>query len=351
MLTEFGCKNCGSNEVVKYGLEGGVQYYWCKTCQRKFADNDAISGMHTPFPQVSSALNMYYSGMSIDEIRQHLEQEHNNKPSDSTIYEWIKRFSTEAKEATDTYKPNVGDVWLADETVIDLNGNKAFFWDCIDVKTRFLLASQLTYNRTSQHAKELIEKAVKRAGKSPKKLITDKLGAYVEGAEMALGGDTEHIQSKGFIIQPNTNLLERFHGSLKSRTKVMRGLKTPEGASMILDGWIVYYNFFRGHESLDGKTPAEKAGIKSIMHNWRDVVIQSRGDNLHYDTGEIVANLPDFKRFAPEPLDIGEPTRYGLTKKKKRKGVVHHHVKRAPTIEARTIPMTSAVFLSTRKSR
>ncbi|RJO62590.1 MAG: DDE domain-containing protein [Dehalococcoidia bacterium] len=330
-------------------LEGGIQYFWCKTCQRKFADNDALPGMHTPIPQVSSSLNMYYSGMSIDEIRLHLDQEHNNKPSDSTIYDWIKRFSTEAKGATDTYKPNVGDVWLADETVIDLNGVKAFFWDCIDVKTRFLLASQLTYNRTSQHAKNLIEMAVKRAGKQPKKLITDKLGAYVEGAESALGGDTEHIQTKGFIVQPNTNLLERFHGSLKSRTKVMRGLKTPEGASMILDGWLVYYNFFRPHESLENKTPAEKAGIKSTMQNWRDVVVQSRGTNLNYDTGELLARLPEWQRLTRPSVDMGTPTRYGLTKKKK--GVMKKRVKRAPVIEVARMPMITAISLNRRKSR
>lgn len=351
MLTDFGCKHCGSNEVVKYGLEGGVQYWWCKKCQRKFADNDALPNMHTPIPQVSSALNMYYSGMSIDEIRQHLDQEHNNKPSDSTIYEWIKRFSIEATEATNTYKPNVGDVWLADETVIDLDGKKAWFWDILDTKTRFLLASQLTYNRTSQHAKELLEQAVRRAGKQPRVLITDKLGAYVEGAEMALGGDTQHIQTKGFIVQPNTNMIERFHGSLKSRTKVMRGLKTPEGAVMILDGWLVYYNFFRPHEALNDKTPAEKAGIKSTMHNWRDVVLQSRGNNLNYDTGELIATLPDFKRFYHQQVDIGTPTRYGLTKKKKRKGVIKAKIKRAPVIEVKRMPMITAISINRRKSR
>jgi transposase InsO family protein len=67
---------------------------------------------------------------------------------------------------------------------------------------------------------------------------------------MAFGADTQHLQSKGFAIKPNTNLIERFHGTLKSRTKVMRGLKSPETALLILDGWLVYYNFFRPHEAL-----------------------------------------------------------------------------------------------------
>lgn len=34
------CKHCRSHErVVKFGTEGGTQYYWCKDCKRKFANN------------------------------------------------------------------------------------------------------------------------------------------------------------------------------------------------------------------------------------------------------------------------------------------------------------------------
>ena len=75
VLTDFRCKYCGSQNIVKYGTSGGTQYWWCKDCKRKFADNDAIAGMKTPFRQVSSALGMYYRGLSIDEIRQQLVQQ------------------------------------------------------------------------------------------------------------------------------------------------------------------------------------------------------------------------------------------------------------------------------------
>ncbi|MDD4875854.1 MAG: hypothetical protein PHQ86_01800 [Dehalococcoidales bacterium] len=40
----------------------------------------------------------------------------------------------------------------------------------------------------------------------------------------------------------------------------------------IMDGWLVNYNFFRPHMSLNGKTPAEVAGLKYEYHNWSDVV-------------------------------------------------------------------------------
>ena len=316
-MVDFGCKYCGSTNIVRYGQVGGVQYWWCKECERKFADNDAIVGMKTPLKQVSSALGMYYRGMSIDEIRQQLNQQEGNYPSYSTVYDWITRFTGEAVNKLRDYKPNVGDVWIADETVLDVGGHKVWFWDLLDIKTRFLLSSHMSFNRTAQHARTLVEKASKRAGKVPKVIITDKLWAYLDGIELAFGADTQHVQSKGFTVQPNTNLIERFHGTLKSRTKVMRGLKTQETALGILDGWLVYYNFFRPHESLGNKTPAEKAGLNVPIKNWLDVVKQSHTERV---------SKPVRVR-----VDIGRPTRYAIRGKRKRKGVKSKRMREKPT--------------------
>ena len=35
------CKYCGSDKIVKFGTFRGAQRWWCNTCKRKFADNDA----------------------------------------------------------------------------------------------------------------------------------------------------------------------------------------------------------------------------------------------------------------------------------------------------------------------
>jgi len=228
--------------------------------------------MKTPTNQMSSALGMYYEGMSLNAIRRQLLQEHNNYPSDSTVYEWIAKFSKKAVENAVDYKPNVGDVWVADETVLKLDGKNVWFWDLIDAKTRFLLASHISKKRTIGDAHLLMKKAQIRAGKIPKVILTDKLAAYFEGVERAWGGDTKHIASKGFRVQPNTNLIERFHSTLKQRTKVMRGLKGIESAKLIMRAWLVHYNFFRPHEGLKNKTPAEKAGIITAPKNWVDIV-------------------------------------------------------------------------------
>lgn len=266
------CKYCGSLNIVRYGHYKHIQRLLCRDCGHKFVDNDALPGMRVPTIQIASALGGFYEGLSLNSIRRQLEQTYHNYPSDSTVYEWITRFTKEAISLIKDYTPIVGDVWIADETVLKIGGENIWFWDCIDDKTRFLLASHMSLTRTTQVAKTLMESAERRANKVPKIVITDKLRAYLDGIELAFGADTKHIQSEGLRLEPNTNLIERFHGTLKARTKVMRGLKNRETAKLIMDGWLIHYNFFRPHESLKDKTPAQKAGIKLPFKNWLEVV-------------------------------------------------------------------------------
>ena len=84
--------------------------------------------------------------------------------------------------------------------------------------------------------------------------------------------DTHISKAHRLRVENNTNLIERFHGSLKDRTKVMRALKNKDTLEKFTDGWLVHYNYFRPHMSLDGKTPAQEAGIKFPFRNWKDVV-------------------------------------------------------------------------------
>jgi transposase-like protein len=55
--------------------------------------------------------------------------------------------------------------------------------------------------------------------------------------------------------------VERLHGTIREREKVMRGMQTRETAQQIVDAMRINYNFIREHQAI-GKTPAEQAGIK-----------------------------------------------------------------------------------------
>jgi len=172
------------------------------------------------------------------------------------------------------YKPEVSGVWVADETMIDLDGKNIWLWDIIDTKTRFLIASHMSYTRTTKDAQALMKQAYDHTGKIPRVIYTDKLRAYLDGIELTFGAETTHKQGSPFDVEVNTNVIERFHGTIKSRTKVMRGLHTIESARLFMDGWLVHYNFFRPHMSLKDSTPAQVAGIRFPLHNWKDVIEQ-----------------------------------------------------------------------------
>lgn len=276
------CKFCGSKNVVKDGVRNGVQYYWCKACERKFAGNQALPGMRVPPDRIATALSLFYEGLSLQEIGRSVAQIYSDsQPSTSTVYEWVSRFTQEAIVKAKGYKAHTGTTWAADETVLDVAGgrtklgaeNTVWFWDVIDEQTRFLLASHLSWRRTIQDARILFIQAAERATVTPKYIVTDKLRAYIDGIERVFGADTVHIQSEGMASETHNNVIERFHGTLKQRTKVMRGMKNRDTARLVLDGWLIHYNYFRPHEGLVGQTPAEAANIAFPYKNWKDVVM------------------------------------------------------------------------------
>jgi transposase-like protein len=266
------CKNCQSENVIKYGIQSGTQMYYCKDCKRKFKDDDSLFNGKVPAEYISSALSMYYRGMSVADISAQLKADKDYCPSKSVVFKWIDKHTDNAVNHFAKYKPNVGDAWVADETVINLDGKDVWLWDIIDVKTRFLLASKLSYSRNMSDAVTLFELAKERAGKSPKEIRTDKQTSYPDAVFRVFGNDTFHLQSKPMTdVADSTNSIERWHSTLKERTKVMRALRDPETALQFTDGFIAYYNFIRGHEGLQGQTPAEAAGIEYDCKTWADV--------------------------------------------------------------------------------
>jgi len=68
-------------------------------------------------------------------------------------------------------------------------------------------------------------------------------------------------------------MVERLHGTIRQRNKVMRGLDEESTAQTMMDGMRIYYNFIRPHTALEGKTPAEKAQIlKSAQQRWLQLI-------------------------------------------------------------------------------
>ena len=317
------CKLCNSSNIIKFGIQAGTQMYYCKDCQRKFKADDSLFGHRVPATNISSALCEYYSGMSVNDIRRLSKQETGLEPAQSSIYQWIDKFTDKAVKYYAQFQPQVGDVWVADETVLSMDGKDVWLWDIIDEDTRFLLASKMSYTRTTEDAKTLFELAKNRAGKSPKVILTDKLRAYPEAISQVFGKDSEHIKTSPFVAQDSTRKVERWHETLKERTKVLYGLKDANSALAFIDGFLVFYNFMREHKGLNGKTPAEEAGINYAVKNWADVI---RMDESKYLDNEPQYAIPPHLAKARQQVS-GIPYHAG-----KRRGVTQKDYNRQKAV-------------------
>jgi len=305
-MNEIACKYCQSANTIKFGTHEGIQRYYCKDCDRKFTELDTLSKMQFPINQVAAAVSMYYEGLSLNEIKRVIKQIYHCDVSDYGIYGWVERFTKDAKKITSSYRPDVGYVWLADETVIDIAGKQYWLIDVIDVKTRFLVASHLSPYRRVEDIQATLKEAYQRTGRIPNVIMTDQLQAYIYAINLTFGDKAKHLQVKKFTSKPNNNIIERMHGTIKARTKVMRDLKSFDTARNILDGFIIHYNFLRPHEALSSAkndiTPAEKAHIAFPYENWESLIRHNE-----------VAKLEAVKvGFSVSPLPVIEPTPYQL---------------------------------------
>jgi transposase-like protein len=149
----------------------------------------------------------------------------------------------------------------------------------IDEDTRFMVASHISNTRTFQDTVAIFKKGFEQSKVRPKAVFVDGCNAY-KGAFnkvfYTLRKDTrpELVQRVGIRSRETNNIVERLHGTLKDRTRCMRGLKAYDSTKLLLEGWSVHYNCVRPHQSLGGKTPAQAARM-NVPNNWKGLIDQA----------------------------------------------------------------------------
>lgn len=175
------------------------------------------------------------------------------------------------KEYVETLTPNVSDTWRADEIYMKVKGDMKYLFAMMDDETRFWIAQEVAETKAKHDARKLFKQARRLMKKQPKTFITDGLPTYSVTAKRVFP-KANHIRKIGFDRKVhNNNKMERMNGEIRDREKTMRGLKTKDAA--ILQGYQLFHNYFRPHEALDGKTPAEACGIKIEGKNkWKTLI-------------------------------------------------------------------------------
>jgi len=275
------CSCCHSDRIVKRGVRknkrGLTQIFWCKSCNKRFVVDLGFSRMKASPQAITAALDLYFKGISLRSITDHLKQFYGLKVNCSTVLRWIHRYIKLMSEYVKELMPQVSDKWHADETTINVNGHYRWLWNLMDSETRFLLSSKLTQTRREHEATNLFLEGRLRSDRAPNLVVTDGLLSYEGAFRNAFPKGTRHLCSPRFIDRTNNNLVERLHGTVKDRTKVMRGLDQDLPTNKIVEGFNVYYNFIRPHKALNGKTPAQVAKLDMGLegNRWRSLIAKS----------------------------------------------------------------------------
>jgi transposase-like protein/DNA-directed RNA polymerase subunit M/transcription elongation factor TFIIS len=262
------CPKCGSVKVKKSGLRknksGDKQRFECLVCGKRFVKDLAFKGLKADGKTVTLALDLFYKGMSQRKIKDTIAQFMNVEVSQPTINRWIQRFTRLINEYAETLKPQVGDVFAVDELKLKQHGKWRWLWSALDRESRYWLCSHISTERAVADARQPFRKAMEVAGKKPSVVITDGLQSYQEAFRKEFftlkNPRIKHVRKIRFRDRANNNMMERLNGTIREREKVTRNLK--EQAPLITEGLRNYYNLIRPNQALNGKTPAEKCGIK-----------------------------------------------------------------------------------------
>ena len=267
------CPYCGQDKPAKWGRNSnGNQRYRCTPCGKAFLHTGALAGHRAPADHIGAAIRTFYGGNSYKQTAETLAQQYDiPEPSKATLYEWVTEYTDHVKAVLEDHPAHTSGKWVADETQVKVGGESYWLWSIMDAGTRYVLAVHLSPNRDTRAAVAVMRKAMASADGPPKSITSDKLGSYVPVIKQVFP-DADHIQSEGIKAELNNNLSERLQRTIKHRQKTLRGLDNLESGQQYLDGWAINYNLFREHEGVNGKTPAEMAGVNPPFDDWDGVV-------------------------------------------------------------------------------
>jgi transposase-like protein/DNA-directed RNA polymerase subunit M/transcription elongation factor TFIIS len=275
---ETQCSNCGSTHIQKWGWKHRsdgtkVQRFKCMSCSHRWnAKTVGFEHMRANPHAITVALDLYFKGVSLRKIVDHLQQFEHINVSHVAVLKWIQKYVAVMRDYVDAMKPELSRVFHADETKVSIRGQWVWLWHLMDGDTRFLLANHVSQGRNVSDAREAFREAKAVAKVEPRVLLTDGLRSYGPAARSEFP-DAVHVAGVGLQGRLNNNRMERYHGTLKERTKVMRALKNTD--TSVLDGQRIYYNHIRPHQGLNGKTPAQAAGMEITGPNKWTALIQN----------------------------------------------------------------------------
>lgn len=278
---------CGSMEVIRDGIRknksGTIQRFKCKKCKKEWSDNLGFAGNKVNSKVITMAIDLYFKGMSLRKVKEHIVMFHGVKVSHVAILGWIRKFGEIVTPFVEQFKPELSGVYHVDEMMIHVRkehhekGHYQWLWNMMDNTTKFWITSKVSQRRETSDAVEVFQDAKSKSPK-PIAVVHDGLQSYNDAFNAEYyqkeGLQTKNIRSVSVRHNGLNQVVERLNGTFREREKVMRGMNTRESSQKTIDAFRIHYNFVRKHGNL-GKTPAESAGIKlGLGHNKIETLIK-----------------------------------------------------------------------------
>ena len=180
-ITVSTCRFCKSPQIKKFGLRknksGEIQRYICDVCKRTFSINIGFEKMkHNP-QAITTAMQLYFSGESLRNTQKSLKFL-GVQVCHRTVYQWIRKYMNLMEAYADKIKPQVSDVWRADEVYVKFRGDMKYVFALMDDETRYWIAQEVAHSKDKHDASSLFHTGKEIAGKRPVRLITDGLESY-----------------------------------------------------------------------------------------------------------------------------------------------------------------------------
>src|SRR5919198_402958 len=195
------------------------------------------SGFRYPPAIISHAVWLYFRFPLSLRMLEEMLAARNIVVSHETVQQWARKFGQEFANKIRRRLPQAGDKWHLDEVVIKIAGKTLWLWRAVE-QHGLVLDVLVQSRRDANAAKRLLRKLLKRQGRAPRVMITDKLGSYA-AAKKDLMADVEHRRHKGL-----NNRAENSHQPTRRRERQMKRFKSPGQAQRFLSGHDQINNLF-----------------------------------------------------------------------------------------------------------
>src|SRR3954466_8255532 len=164
--------------------------------------------------------------------------------SHETVRQWARKFGQAFANQIRRRLPRAGDKWHLDEVEVKIAGQKHWLWRAVD-QDGFVLDVLVQSRRDKKAAKRLLRRLLKKKGRPPRVLITDKLRSYGAAKREVMPG-VEHRQHKGL-----NNRAENSHQPTRRRERIMKRFKSPRQVQRFLSTHDQVANVFSRRPNQD----------------------------------------------------------------------------------------------------